>query len=262
MLVEQEVGSGLEVIIAKSREEAIDAFGDGAGVTVVAGGTTVVPLMTYGRLHPERVLMLHHSGLEEVTDGLTMKIGAMVRLSRLVESAPEPLASAARIADLEVRSQATVGGNLCAGGDVQAALIALNGSVRSIGAGGERTEPVEEFVTCSRGRLVLEIDIERADAATYIGQRRLHSHTYTTLAVALARTGDEIRVAVGGAAEHALRCRSVEQALKQNATNVEAGAAVKDDIRPRDDALASAEYKERVLPVLLTRALDQLEETR
>lgn len=262
MLVERDVGNEPEIIIARSPAEAIDAFGDGAGVTIVAGGTIVVPLMTYGRLHPERVLMLHRAGIGEVADGITMKIGAMVRLSQLVELAPEPLASAALIADLEVRSQATIGGNVSAGGDAQAALIALNASVRSIGADGERTEPVEEYVTHGRGRLLLEIEVERPDAAAYLAQRRLHSHTYTAMAVALARTGDGIRVAVDGAAEHAVRCRSVERALKQNATNAEAGAAVKDDIRPRDDALASAEYRERILPVLVTRALDQLEETR
>lgn len=262
MLAEHDVGSGPRITIAGSPQEAIQSFGDGVGVTVIGGGTIVLPSITYGRLQPERVLMLHSAGLGEIVDGPALKIGAMVPLSRLVETAPEPLASAARIADLEVRSQATAGGNLYAGGDIQAALIALNAVVRSSGEGGERTEPVEEFVTRSRGRLVLDIEVERPEAGVYLAQRRLHAHTYTAMAVALARTADGIRVAVGGAAEHAVRCPSVEQALERNATNAEAGAAVKDDIRPRDDALASAAYRQRVLPVLVARALDELEETR
>ena len=38
-----------EVIVAASAGEAIEAFGDGAGVTVVAGGTIVMPEITHGR---------------------------------------------------------------------------------------------------------------------------------------------------------------------------------------------------------------------
>ena len=38
-----------EVIIAASREEAVSAFGDGSDVTVVAGGTIVMPEITHGR---------------------------------------------------------------------------------------------------------------------------------------------------------------------------------------------------------------------
>ena len=262
MLAERDVGNKPEVIIPGSAEEAVHAFGDGVGITVVAGGTIVLPSITYGRLHPERVLMLHAAGLGEMVEARTLKIAAMVPLSRLVESAPEPLASAARIADLEVRSQATAGGNLRAGGDIQAALIALGATVRSSGADEERTEPVEEFVTRSHGRLILEIEVERPAAGAYLAQRRLHAHTYTVMSVALARTAEGTRVAVGGAAEHAIRCPAVERALRRNATNAEAGQAVRDDIRPRDDALASASYKERVLPVLVARALDTLEETR
>ena len=41
-----------EVIVAGSREEAVSAFGDGADVTVVAGGTIVMPDITHGRLRP------------------------------------------------------------------------------------------------------------------------------------------------------------------------------------------------------------------
>ena len=38
-----------EVLLPTSEREAVDAYGDGHGITVVAGGTIVVPDMTYGR---------------------------------------------------------------------------------------------------------------------------------------------------------------------------------------------------------------------
>ena len=56
-------GAETEVLSPVSEDEAIAAFGDGSGVTVLAGGTIVVPDMTYGYLKPERVLMFGGAGL-------------------------------------------------------------------------------------------------------------------------------------------------------------------------------------------------------
>src|ERR671939_420608 len=87
----------------------------------------------------------------------------------LVDGAPRPLADFARnVGDYEVRRQATIGGNLCAPpgattprGDLQAPLLALGARVRSVGAGGERTEPVEELLAGgAAGRLVLELELD------------------------------------------------------------------------------------------------------
>ncbi len=150
----------MEVVLPTTPAEAAEAFGDGDGVTVVGGGTIVVPELTHGRLRPSRVVMLARSGL----DGLTrangaVTIGAACSVAAL-EGGDEPLASAAlHVADPEIRGQATVGGNLCSGegadvprGDLQAPLIALGARVRSTGAGGERTEPVEDFLAGGGGR--------------------------------------------------------------------------------------------------------------
>ena len=52
-----------QVIAPTSRAEAVDAFGDGAGVTVLGGGTILMPELNYGRLRPERVLLLQRAGL-------------------------------------------------------------------------------------------------------------------------------------------------------------------------------------------------------
>src|SRR2546423_1287223 len=163
-----------QVLVPTSAEEAISQFGSGDGVTVVAGGTIVLPEIAAGRLTPERALMLHRAGLDGIRteDGRTV-IGAMTPVQALVDHPVEILAETARhIADAEVRRSATVGGNLCAPaaadaqrGDLGAPLIALAARVRSTGAGGERSEPVEEFLAGDRsGRLVLEVefdDVER-----------------------------------------------------------------------------------------------------
>src|SRR3954447_13951882 len=157
-----------EVVVATARGEAVDAFGDGADVTVIAGGTIVMPEIKHGRLTPGRALLLAPDALSGVSraDG-RITIGATTAVAAL-EDLPEPLGSAARgVADVEIRRQATVGGNLCAPpgaesprGDLQAALIALDGRVTSVGAGGERTESVEDFLAGgAAGRLVLSVDV-------------------------------------------------------------------------------------------------------
>jgi len=255
----------LDVVIPTTPAEAATAFGDGEGVTVLAGGTIVMPEITHGRLKPGKVLMLARSGLDKVArEGGVVTIGATVPVAAL-EELDEPLAEAARhVADREIRAQATLGGNLCAGpgaeaprGDLQAPLIALGARVRSTGKGGERTEPVEDFLAGgAEGRLVLDVSYDEAGGrkTAYAAAWRPHTHHYSILAVAAAKSGDELRVAATGAGPHAVRLTSVEKS-----GSAEDALA---DVDPPDDALASAWYRKTVLPKLVTRALNELEEAR
>jgi CO/xanthine dehydrogenase FAD-binding subunit len=251
--------AAVDVVIPTSPEEAVTAFGSGSGVTVVGGGTIVVPEITYGRLTPNKVLMLTRSGLDHVTrEGGTVTIGAAAPVSAL-EALDEPLASAARhLGDREVRAQATVGGNLCAvhageapRGDLQAPLITLGAQVRSTGEGGERTEPVEDFLAGANGRLVLDVAYDEAERkAAYVAARRPHSHHYTILAVAATKTNGELRVAATGLGPQAVRLIGVEQSRDPD------GAL--QGVELSDDALASAWYRSKVLPRLVERVLSEV----
>src|SRR5204863_6558096 len=123
-------------------------------------------------------------------------------------SAPEPLATFARhVADYEIRGQATIGGNLCTPpggtaptGDLQAPLLALGARVRSAGAGGERTDSIDDFLAAGPDRrLVLEVEVDEPARAATAAVRRPHAHAYTILAVAVAETAGGLRVAIAGA---------------------------------------------------------------
>ena len=255
------------MVIPSSREEAVSAFADGAGITVVAGGTIVMPEISMGRLRPSRALLLARAGLDGIrsADG-TVTIGAMTPVAAL-ETAPEPLRTFSRfVADHEVRAQATLGGNLCAPpgaesprGDLQVPLIAMAARVRSAGAGGERVESVEDFLTDSRGRLVLEVEVDQPTRASATRLGRPHAHAYTVLCVACAETADGVRVAVGGAGPRARRSRAVEEALRTGADAELAAHLVLDDVEPHDDALASSWYRRRMLPILVARGLNDLQ---
>src|SRR5438034_1937331 len=225
-----------DVLVPTSAEEAATAFGDGSGITVLAGGTLVVPAIKLGRLRPVRTLFLGRAGLGgiESANG-TVKIGATTPIAALVDGAPEPLATFARqVADYEIRGQATIGGNLCAPpgettptGDLQAPLLALEARVRSVGAGGERTDSIDDFLAAGpAGRLVVEIEVDAPKRAAATAVRRPHAHAYSVLGVAAAETANGVRVAILGAGPRAVRAASVEQALAGGAAAKDAAAKV------------------------------------
>jgi aerobic carbon-monoxide dehydrogenase medium subunit len=253
-----------EVLVPTSADEAASLYGSGDGLTVVAGGTIVLPDIAAGLLRPERALLLHKAGLDTIrsADG-HVTIGAMVPVAALVDHPIEILAQTARhVADAEVRRNATVGGNICAPpardaqrGDLGAPLIALGARVRSAGSGGERTEPIEDFLAGDRsGRLVLEVEIDEVERRTSVdGLRRRHAHSYAIAAVVGAVRGDgtDLRLAASGVTPTAVRLRTVEQS--RNADDV------LQDVQPVDDAVASAAYRSAVLLKLVREALDRLE---
>ena len=253
----QAVGlSDVSVLIPSSADEAVAAFGDGKDVTVVAGGTIVLPDLVAGRLRPKSALFLGRAGLSGIARANSrVTIGAATPVSELAD-ADAPLDEAARhVGDHEVRAQATVGGNLCSSasddaprGDLQAPLLALAASVRSTGAGGERSEPLEDFLADGSGRLVLDVSYDDAPRqAGYASIWRPHTHHYTILAVAAVKRDGELRVAATGVAPKAVLVDPNEPL---------AGLDL------RDDPLASAWYRARLLPRLVERALANLEEAR
>ena len=256
-----------ELLQPTSESEAISAFGDGSDVTVVGGGTIVVPDMTYGRLRPTRVILLTRARMSGVTsESGSVRIGAGTPVAQL-DGELEPLGSAARgVADGEIRASGTVGGNLCAGpsadaprGDLQAPLIALGATVRSAGKGGEQSDPVESFLGNHDGRLVLSVEFAKPTAAGYARMDRKHAHTYTMLAVSACRVADgSVRVAASGVGPFAVRLRSVEAVLAERWAPEAAAKEALVDCDPPTDALASAWYRKRMLPLLITRALEGL----
>jgi CO/xanthine dehydrogenase FAD-binding subunit len=251
-----------ETLVPTTAEEAAELFGDGDGITVVAGGTILMPLITAGTVSPTRALLLHRTGLDTVkSDGGVTRIGAMTTLNAIA-AGDEPLLArfAHEIADSEVRSAATVGGNLCAAesgsvqrGDIAAPLLALGARVRSTGAGGERTEALEEFLGGSRnGRLLLSIEYDSGDRRTGAAtMRRRHAHSYSIANVAVCDRGGTLRVAVSGVVSPARRCPTVESSRSPD--------DVLRDVDPVDDALATAAYRREILPLLVRKALDELE---
>ncbi len=257
-----------DVIIPTSIDEAVSAFGDGSGLTVIGGGTIVMPELARNEISVSKALILSEAGLSGVSrEGGTVRIAAGTPLEALIGDTPDPLSTAAqRVGDYELRGQATIGGNLCAGpgraaprGDLQAPLIALAATVRTAGAGGEKTQSVEDFLAVGTdARLVLEIEFAEPTRGVYMSMGRPHAHVYTLFGVSCAESAEGTRIAIGGAGPVAVRASSVEQALAGGASAGDAAAKVLDDVELTDDALASAWYRRKTLPTLVSRALTEL----
>ncbi len=259
-------GAATEILMPGSEDEAIAVFGDGADVVVVGGGTIVVPDMTYRRLRPTKALMLGRAGLAGIEkDGSRVTIGAMTPVQELTEMAAPLGPCASNVADLEIRSQGTVGGNLCAGegqdaprGDLQSSFLALGATARSAANGEVTEEPLEEFLG-NQARLLLSVSFDEPAAGAFAGLDRPHTHDYTALAVSGAKGADgTLRLAATGTGSWGVRLPSAEAAAGDPAA---AGEAALKDVTPHDDALASAWYRTKVLPVLVRRVLTDLQES-
>ena len=255
-----------ELLMPTSPAEATAAFGDGAGVTVMAGGTILLPELTYGKLRPTRVLMVGRAGMSGVdSSNGVVRIGAATPVGALA-GAPDPLVTAAKhVADGEIRAVGTIGGNLCATagasaprGDLQAPLLALGARITSVGAGGEKTEDISAFLENGTGRLVLSIDVPSGQAFGYSRLDRPHTHHYTMLAVTAVKGSDGVRVAASGVGDRSHRLSGVESALAGGASAEEASAHANEGLDLPTDALASGWYREQMLPLLVQRALGQL----
>ncbi len=127
--------------------------------------------------------------------------------------------------------------------------------MRTTGAGGERTEAVEDFLAGDRaGRLVLEVEFDDVPRQTSGEEmRRRHAHSYSIASVVGAVRSDtsELRLAAGGVGPTAVRLRTVEESRNPD--------DVLKDVQPVDDAVASAAYRSAILPKLVRAALDRLE---
>jgi CO/xanthine dehydrogenase FAD-binding subunit len=248
----------MEVSIPTSCTDAKRVFGQAAEITVVSGGTIVMPALRSGRLAPKHVMLLTRAGLDRVELGRErLCIGAAARLADLAEL-PEPLASAVRgVADPEIRAQATIGGNVCANvsagaplGDLQGPLIAMDAQVRWADGTDERLDGVEHFLRRSPDRrLVLGFELAVPDRGAFAALRRPHSHGYTPMSVSAAVVRGELRLGATGLAPHGVRLCSPE-----DRTPIDG-----DQLEPGDDALASAWYRRQMLPVLVRRCLAQIE---
>ena len=142
--------------------EALELLRSG-GVTIVAGGTDLMPQSHSGKVRFESLLM-NIRRIPELSgialEGDTVRIGALTSITALLGSAivrerlPILAEAADHFASEQVRNGATVGGNVCnasPAGDMLVPLIVLDATVelaaKPDGSIETRSMPLQDFLT-------------------------------------------------------------------------------------------------------------------
>lgn len=258
----------------------------GGAARYIAGGTDLVIQMRKTAVAPPAVINLQRlPGLDsiEARDG-SITFGALIT-HRALERSPllqselrAVTEGAAVIGGYQVRSVATLGGNLCnasPAADMAPILLALDAEISLAGTDGSvRSMPLDRFLTGPRStertphEIMTEVKVRPpsgrfSSAFLRAGRRRAMeiSIVSMTAVVELDEQGrfSDVRLALGAAAPRPVRLRSVERLLLSNTPSPdlfkEAGQLALDYANPIDDLRASAAFRRHLVPTYVMRSL-------
>lgn len=262
---------------------ALSEFGDKA--RLYAGGAELLLLLRNRLIDAE--ILIDVKKIERLrrldSHNGTLHVGACLTHHELAtnaairERAPSFAYAESQVANIRVRNQGTLGGNLAFNdphSDPGTVLLVHNASVTIGNAKGERRLALEEFfvdmyaTSLEAGELLLEVEIPSLPAGMTSAYLRLHRYQRPTLGVAVAaRIAEGIiadpRLAVGCIGPKAQRLTELE--VKVNGVPLtdtkrifaEQKKYLRDVLRPVDDLLGSVEYKLYMTGVMLGEALAQ-----
>lgn len=252
---------------------------------IYAGGAELLLLIRQRLISTEVLVNIKNiTNLDGINwDGNVLRVGACVthhalETSLLVrEHAPSLAQAESQVANVRVRNQGTLGGNLCFNdphSDPGTVLLIHDAAVTLGSYQGERQMPLDQFfldmytTALEPDELLLEIQIPPLSAGMKSAYARLHRYQRPTLGVAVAaHTEDgiihQIRLAVGCVGPRAQRLSEIESKIKGTRLSdakkilAEQKKYLREFLRPVDDLLGSAEYKIYMSCVLLGQALEQ-----
>ena len=272
---------------AGGREEAVALLSEhGYDAKLLAGGQSLVPLMSYRLVQPGVLIDLNPAtDLNHVgEDNGHLVIGSMTRqrtveTSQVVRDRLPVLAEAlGHVGHVTIRNRGTIGGSLAhadPAAELPVVLLALDGEVAAEGSGGARTiaagdlfvgpmttalEPTE-IITSVRiprpaagtGAAIVELARRHGDFAIVIAMAAIH----------LDGNGrcDMARIALGGVEAAPARMSDAESAMvgaEPSDAVIEAAAdASAEAVDPMGDIHASESYRRDMTRVFVKRALAQ-----
>jgi carbon-monoxide dehydrogenase medium subunit len=281
-----------------SVEEACVALADGNGsAKALAGGTDLLVQMKQERVQPKVLVSLRDvpglSFIRAKEDG-ALAIGAATSLAAVENSAevlerfPAIAEAASWIGSVQVRTRATVGGNLCnaaPSADMAPILIAHGATATITDGRAERTLPLEDFFTgpgqtvLGPGELLAAVIVPATPAWTFSAYKKAYRSAMdiATVGVALvtvfasaassgaagssdeARSVRDVRLVLGAVAPTPIRAHAAERLLTghklDEALIAQASRKAAAEARPITDVRASAEYRTTLVEVLTRRAL-------
>ncbi|MBW2058047.1 MAG: xanthine dehydrogenase family protein subunit M [Deltaproteobacteria bacterium] len=278
---------GFEYVRPSSLEEACRLLGRSEGESrVLAGGTDLLVQVKQKRLHPDLVVSLRDvPGLSfirvepdgSVAIGAMTSLGAIETSKEMLEHLPPVAEAASMVGSVQVRSRATLGGNLCnaaPSADMAPILIAYEATVDLGDGRRDRSIPLEDFFT-GPGQTVLEtgevmkaVRIPRAPEwsfGTYLKAFR-SSMDIAVVGVGIRVTFrrettvcQDLRLVLGAVAPTPMRARGSERmAAGRELDDVlieEISRMASEEARPISDVRSTAGYRKSLVTVLTRRVL-------
>lgn len=269
-----------------SMEEAIELLGRyGDKACILAGGTALYVDMQRGEMQPEHVVGLEKvPGLSNVYEDPEIHIGAFATLTDIydfVGDRPDLHALADSIllfGGKQIQNMATAGGNICKaspGADMVPPLLCLDARIRLRGPEGERTLPLDGFITgpdqtaIGPAEILTDIILPPVSANTgtaFQKKMRRQAEDLSIAAVAARvsfaedrRSVESARIALCAVAPTPFRARAAEDVLTGSPLDTEhvlqAARTASGESRPIDDLRASADYRHLLIETLTERAL-------
>lgn len=281
--------TAIENYVAPTRLTEALACLQAGEVTIVAGGTDLMPQSQSGRVRFARTLM----NVRRVPElaGITcadgwLRIGATTTITALMHNAlvrthaPLLVEAGSRFASDQIRNAGTIGGNIAnasPAGDTLVPLLVLGAEVELAsqpnGHVAARRVPLAEFFVAP-GRTVRRTDElltavhvplpPAAQLARFFkfGTRPALDISTISIGIAAVRDGArlrDVRVAFGAVAPTPRRAPRTEAALEgrplDDATITAAAAAARDEVTPIDDVRASAWYRKELIHNMTRRML-------
>lgn len=257
------------------------ALGDGS--RALAGGQSLLVLMKVRFEQPSDLVDLGRiPGLNRVEcAGADVRIGALATHAAIARSEVAALVPivgdcARGIADNQVRSRGTIGGNLCSGDpscDWPTLLTTLDATVHCEGPAGPRSVPVAGFVqglystVLEAGELVTGVSFAvpgPGSGGAYVAFKRCApAYPTTSVGVQLHLDGDrctDVRIALGASGLTTIRATAAEAELRGRGLDTsvfdrvaEAAVAASD---PVEDQRGTPEFKRSLIRVLVRRAVE------
>jgi aerobic carbon-monoxide dehydrogenase medium subunit len=249
---------------------------------LLAGGTIVLHQMKERVLARPYVIGLKKvTGLNGITsgkDGLT--IGSMALLQDIADGkevrkkAPLLATVCGRLGTPQIRNMGTLGGNVAirfATSETLPALIALNARAKLLSSKGERLVPMEDLYKEMKATDLL-VAFSIPAALVRKGYQKFavrERFDYATVACAVALTMDgkvckDIRIGLGGVSLPTMRARKAEDLMKnQGITDAlisKAAETAAEGGTTGSDLMFTADYKKKVLRVMVERALKEAAE--
>jgi xanthine dehydrogenase FAD-binding subunit len=272
----------------RTLEEAAELMRAG-GVTVLAGGTDLMPQTQSGKVKFKPVLMniRHVAELRGISESAgVLRIGALTTITELLQN---PVVrdrlgilwqACDHFASDQIRNAATLGGNVCnasPAGDTLVPLLALEARVvlasKPNGALSERRLPLAGFFLApgrtqlGTAELLAAVEVPlppRGFAGEFFKFGTRPGLDISAISMALGgvregRTLRNVRVAFGAVAPTPIRGPGTEAALEgrvlDDAAIEAAVAAAQSDIRPISDVRASDWYRRELIGNILRRMI-------